>query len=171
MTTGVRAPSGERPQPADLADRLVAAATRRGLTLAVAESLTAGLVCARIADVPGASAVLRGGVVAYATDLKALLLDVDRDLLATHGPVHPAVAGQMAAGVRVRLGADVGVATTGVAGPAPSGGLAPGTVYIAVADAAGVVVRALSLAGDRASVRSGSSDQAMAMVMERLATT
>lgn len=152
----------------DLARRLVASATGRGLTLAVAESLTAGMVCARVADVPGASAVLRGGVVAYATDLKTLLLDVDPDLLARHGAVHPAVAEQMAVGVRLRLGSDLGVATTGVAGPEPSGGHAPGTVHVAVADGDGVAVRSLTLAGDRASVRSATTDHALALVLERL---
>jgi len=153
-----------------LASRLVHRATRAGLTVAVAESLTAGLVCARIADVPGASAVLRGGVVAYATDLKATLLDVDADLLAAHGPVHGQVAGQMAVGVRRRLGADLGAATTGVAGPLPSDGKAVGTVFVAVADLAGVVVRGLVLDGDRAAVRRATTDHILALLVERLPT-
>lgn len=152
----------------DGARRLVAAAAGRGLTLAVAESLTAGMVCARVADVPGASAVLRGGVVAYASDLKVLLLDVDPDLLARHGAVHPAVAEQMAVGVRLRLRADLGLATTGVAGPDPSEGHAPGTVHVAVADSGGVAVRSLRLPGDRASVRSATTDHVLALVLERL---
>ena len=151
-----------------LADLLVAAATRSGRTLAVAESLTAGLVCARIAEVPGASAVLRGGVVAYATELKATLLGVDAALLATSGPVHPDVAAQMATGVRALLRADVGVSTTGVAGPGPSDAHPAGTVYVAVADDGGVDVRALLLPGGREEVRRASAEHALGLVLERL---
>jgi nicotinamide-nucleotide amidase len=99
----------------------------------VAESLTGGMLCSALIDVPGASAVVRGGVVSYATDLKHRLLGVDAGLLAANGPVDPDVATQMAHGVRERLGADWGVATTGVAGPDPQDGIAAGTVYIAVA--------------------------------------
>lgn len=102
-----------------VAARLLAVMEGRGWTLAVAESLTGGAVCARLVDVPGASRVLRGGVTAYATDLKASLLGVDDELLAARGAVDPDVAAAMAAGVRERLGADVGLATTGVAGPDP----------------------------------------------------
>lgn len=148
------------------AEVVVAALRRAGLTVAVAESLTAGQVCARIADVPGASAVLRGGVVAYATDLKADLLGVDRALLAEHGPVSPDVAAAMAHGVRARLGADLGVATTGVAGPDGQGGQPVGTVHVAVAwagsgEGASTKVVTLRLPGDRAAVRAASTDAAL----------
>lgn len=105
----------------------------RGATLAVAESLTGGLVAARFTAVPGASRTFRGSVTAYATELKARLLDVDPALLAEHGAVDPRVAREMAAGVRTRLGADWGLATTGVAGPDPQDGKPVGTVYVAVA--------------------------------------
>jgi nicotinamide-nucleotide amidase len=112
---------------------VVSALSERGQTVAVAESLTGGMVCAALIEVPGASAVVRGGVVAYATELKHRLLDVDGDLLASNGPVDPDVAAQMALGVRERLGADWGLATTGVAGPEWQDGVAPGRVYLAVA--------------------------------------
>ncbi len=85
--------------------------------MAVAESLTGGLVGAAITEVAGASAAFRGGITAYATDLKGSLLGVDPDLLADQGPVSPEVAAAMAEGVREALSADVGLATTGVAGP------------------------------------------------------
>ena len=101
--------------------------------MATAESLTGGLVCAALTDVPGASAVVRGAVVAYATELKAQVLGVDPDLLATGGAVQAEVARQMATGVCRVLGADVGVATTGVAGPDPQDGHPVGTVFVAVA--------------------------------------
>ena len=120
----------------------VAALTAAGLTVAVAESLTGGSVVEALVRVPGASACVRGGVVAYATDLKATLLGVPADLLAERGPVDPDVAAAMADGVRRRLGADLGVATTGVAGPEPQGGRPVGTFYVAVATGADVAVRA-----------------------------
>jgi nicotinamide-nucleotide amidase len=114
-----------------LAVDVVAELTGRGLTVAVAESLTGGLVVAELVSVPGSSAVVRGGVVAYQTPLKHSLLGVDAGLLAEHGPVHPDVAAAMATGVRERLAvdgrrADVGLSTTGVAGPDDQDGHAPG---------------------------------------------
>jgi nicotinamide-nucleotide amidase len=144
---------GTQPPDVSAAEVLVRALAGRGWTVAVAESLTGGMVAASIVDVPGASRVLRGGVVAYATDLKAELLGVDAALLAEHGAVDPRVAEQMAQGVRRRLGADVGLATTGVAGPASQDGHPPGEVHVAVATPAGVRVESLRLEGDRAAVR------------------
>jgi nicotinamide-nucleotide amidase len=137
------------------ADALVRALAERGWTVAVAESLTGGMVAACVVDVAGASRVLRGGVVAYATDLKASLLGVDGHLLAERGAVDPAVAEQMAHGVRRQLGADVGLATTGVAGPDGQDGHPPGEVHVAVATPTGVRVASLQLDGDRAAVRAG----------------
>jgi len=93
-----------------------------GLTVATGESLTAGLLAARLADVPGASAVLHGGVVAYQNAVKTGLLGVPEDLLTRVGAVDADVARRMALGARAALGADVGVATTGVAGPEPHQG-------------------------------------------------
>jgi nicotinamide-nucleotide amidase len=137
----------------ELPERLIRALTERGLTVAVAESLTGGLVVAELVSVPGASAVVRGGIVAYATELKHELLGVDVALLAAGGPIQAAVAEQMAAGVRARLNADVGLATTGVAGPDPQDGHAPGEVWIAVATAADIRSVRLELGGDRAGIR------------------
>nr|WP_299034914.1 CinA family protein [uncultured Pseudokineococcus sp.] len=152
----------------DVRTRCVRRALERGLSLATAESLTAGLVCAGLADVPGASGALRGGVVAYATELKRDLLDVPADLLAREGPVHPDVALAMAAGVRRRLGADVGVATTGVAGPGPSDGRSAGTAYAAVVGPGGGRVLPLHLPGDRAAVRAATAHAALALLAEVL---
>ncbi|MFK4070951.1 CinA family protein [Streptomyces sp. NPDC029674] len=115
--------------PASGLVRLLAA---RGETLAVAESLTGGLVAAEITAVPGASRVFRGSVTAYATELKRDVLGVDGTLLDERGAVDPEVARQMADGVRKVLGADWGLATTGVAGPDPQDGQPVGTVYVAV---------------------------------------
>jgi len=104
----------------------------RGQTVAVAESLTGGLLAAALTSIPGASAAFRGAVVAYATELKATVLGVPAGLLDRHGAVHPGVAAAMAAGVRRRMSATIGAATTGVAGPDSADGQPVGTVYIAV---------------------------------------
>lgn len=147
---------------------VVAALVATGRTVAVAESLTGGLVVAELVSVPGASAVVRGGVVAYATELKHELLGVDASLLAERGAVDGEVVRQMAIGVRTRLGADLGVATTGVAGPDPQDGHPPGVVWIGVADADGVRARRLELAGDRDRIRRASVDAALAELRAQL---
>jgi nicotinamide-nucleotide amidase len=140
-----------------------------GWTLAVAESLTGGLVAAELAGVPGASRSFRGSVTAYATPLKHELLGVDTALLAARGAVDPEVARQMAAGVRDRLGADWGVSTTGVAGPEPQDGQPVGTVFVAVAGPGGEVEAAeLSLTGDRTAIRTSSVEAVLELLAARL---
>lgn len=174
-----------------IAADLIYALSERGQTVAVAESLTGGMVCAALVEVPGASTAVRGAVVAYATELKHRLLDVDAGLLARNGPVDPDVAAQMALGVRERLGADWGLATTGVAGPDSQDGVAPGRVYLAVAgplvpvsadisvDSAPVFelsglppistrVLELDLVGDRAQIRTASTEQAIGALLAAL---
>lgn len=132
---------------------LVRLLTDRGETLACAESLTAGLVAATVADTPGASAVLLGGVVAYAPRLKVELLGVPAELIDRVGTVDPAVAVALAEGVRERTGSTWALSTTGVAGPGPSEGKPAGTVHVAVAGPEGTVTRALRLTGTREQVR------------------
>ena len=141
---------------------------RRGLSLATAESLTGGMVAAALTTVPGVSAVYRGGVVAYATDLKEALLGVPAAVLAADGAVSEATARAMARGVAERLGADVGVATTGVAGPDRQEGHPAGTVHIAVSSPDGVRHRVLSLPGDRAKVRRATVDAVLGLLLEVL---
>lgn len=133
--------------------RLVRLLAGRGETVATAESLTAGLVSATIAGVPGASAVLRGGLIVYATELKQGLADVDAELLARRGPVDPDVARAMAAGAAARCSATWGIGLTGVAGPDPQDGHPPGTVYLGLAGPGGTTSRALDLGGDRWQIR------------------
>lgn len=149
---------------------VIAALVERRLTVATAESLTGGLVCAALTSVAGSSEAVRGGVVSYATDLKADVLGVDPERLAAVGAVDAQVAEQMAVGVRRLLGADVGLSTTGVAGPGPSAGMPAGTVFVAAAGpwAAGVTARALHLAGDRAEVRQASVDAVLQLLGELL---
>jgi nicotinamide-nucleotide amidase len=140
----------------------------RGETLATAESLTGGLLAATIVDVPGASAVFRGGLVVYATDLKGSLAGVPDDLLAERGPVDPEVARALARGVRERCRADWGLATTGVAGPDPQDGNPVGRVYVAVSAPGADEVRELTLTGDRAAIRAGSVTAALVLCEDTL---
>ncbi|KPC87065.1 CinA family protein [Streptomyces coelicoflavus] len=152
--------------------------TVRGETLAVAESLTGGMVAAALTAVPGASQAFRGSVTAYATELKRELLGVDGELLAARGAVDAQVAAQMAAGVRTALGADWGIATTGVAGPDPQDGQPVGTVFVAVdgpvGDGGGCAdggkVEALRLNGDRAEIRMESVRSVLALLLRELAS-
>ncbi|MCL7366152.1 CinA family protein [Streptomyces ardesiacus] len=149
--------------------------TVRGETLAVAESLTGGMAAAALTAVPGASKAFRGSVTAYATELKQELLGVDGELLAAHGAVDPQVAAQMAAGVRTALGADWGIATTGVAGPDPQDGKPVGTVFVAVDGPGkgctdGGKVEALRLNGDRAEIRMESVRSVLALLLTELAS-
>ena len=128
-----------------IAGAVVAALKERGETLAVAESLTAGLVSAAIASVPGASAVLLGGVTAYATEAKQALLDVPEDVLREHGAVSGPTTQAMAEGVRARFGATWGIATSGVAGPDAQEGKPPGTVCFGLAPSGAASGRQLAL--------------------------
>jgi nicotinamide-nucleotide amidase len=148
--------------------RVHAALLARGETVAAAESLTAGLFCATLATVPGASATLRGGAVVYATDLKTTLAGVPAELLAAHGPVSEPTAAALAEGIRTRCSATWGVGLTGVAGPDPVDGLAPGRVYVALSDGLLTVVHELDLPGDRAAIRAAAVEAALLRLLDRL---
>ena len=153
--------------PAGAAE-LHAALLARGQTVAAAESLTAGLFCATLASVPGASGTLRGGAVVYATDLKTTLAGVPADLLAEHGPVSEPTAAALAEGIRQRCSATWGVGLTGVAGPDPVDGHGPGRVYLGISDGRRTDVHELDLPGDRAAVRAGAVETAFARLLARL---
>ncbi|RLK62152.1 CinA family protein [Actinokineospora cianjurensis] len=150
--------------------RVVAALRAAGETIATAESLTAGLLTAALTTVPGASAVVRGGLVVYATDLKATLAGVDPALLAERGAVNAEVAVQLAAGARERCGADIGVGLTGVAGPDPQDGVAPGTVHIALVGPRGTRHEVITAGGDREAVRAAAVVGALALIGVDLGT-
>lgn len=156
------------PSPADAVHRLHAALLSRGQTVSAAESLTAGLFCATLATVPGASATLRGGVVVYATDLKAALAGVPEALLAAHGPVSTETARALAEGVRARCRSTWGVGLTGVAGPDPVDGHAPGRVYLGISDGSRTDVVELDLPGERGAVRRGAVAAAVTALLERI---
>ena len=161
------------PAPVDPTAELVAELGRRGLRIAVAESLTGGLVVAELTRIPGASLVVSGGVVAYDTAVKHTLLGVSAELLEREGAVDSEVARQMADGVRRALAvdgrpADVGVSTTGVAGPDPQDGKQPGTVFVGVAFGGDVEAIALELGGDRTAIRTATVRAALDAALARL---
>lgn len=143
----------------------------RGLTLATAESLTGGLVCAALTAAPGASVAVRGAVVAYATDRKGAILGVPEDLLAERGAVDSEVALAMARGIRTVMMTELGVATTGVAGPEPQDGKPVGTVFVAVSGPATERVLELSLDGERAQIREDSVVAALTLCRDTLVET
>lgn len=152
---------------------VIALLDARGLSLAVAESLTGGALAAALVDVPGASRVFRGGIVAYNTALKASMLGVDANLLAESGPVHPEVARQMALGVQRATAldgvpTDVAISTTGVAGPGPQDGHPAGEVYVAIAMGPAVHSLRLSLQGGRSAIRSGVVAESLAQLKKLL---
>lgn len=157
---------------------LISALLARGATVATAESLTGGLVCAALTSVPGSSAVVRGGVVSYAVAVKADLLGVDVELLDRQGAVDPAVAVQMAVGARRLLGSDYAVATTGSAGPDPdpggqvTGPVPPGRGFVAVAGPGVELVAGFSCEGeDRDGVRRHAVDAALGLLGRVLVET
>ncbi|MCE1180529.1 MAG: CinA family protein [Micrococcales bacterium] len=147
---------------------LVAALRAAGLTVGAAESLTGGLVCGALTDVPGASAVVRGGVVSYATQVKATVLGVPEGLLAERGAVDADVAAAMAEGVCRVLACDVGLATTGVAGPDPQDGQPVGTVFVAVCVRGETTVERLAIEGDRPAIRQATVAAVLALAGRRL---
>ena len=152
----------------DLPARVVAALKARGETLATAESLTGGGLAATVVDVSGASAVLRGGLIVYAVDLKATLAGVPEDLLAERGPVDPDVAVYLARGARDRCSATWGLSTTGVAGPDAHGGFPPGTVYLGISGPTGDRYQRLDLDGGRAAIRAATVREALALLLSAL---
>jgi nicotinamide-nucleotide amidase len=155
-------------KPDDVAQAVLDRLHERNETIATAESLTGGLVCATLVDAPGASALVRGGVVAYVPDVKSQVLGVDDTLIDAQGTVDGEVARQMAEGVRLRLGATWGIATTGNAGPDSSEGKPVGTVFIAVVGPEASSVRELALSGDRDEIRRSTTTAALALLLATL---
>ena len=155
-------------QPEDVAVDVLESLARRGETVATAESLTGGLLSALLTDVPGASRSLVGGVVSYATRVKVSVLDVPPDVVERHGVVSEECAVAMARGVRRRLDATWGVATTGVAGPDTQEGRPVGTVWVAVAGPGRLASRLLALTGDRRAIREASCGAALSLLQDLL---
>lgn len=155
---------------ADRVRLLIEDLVRAGETVAVAESLTGGLVLSTLVNPAGASRVVVGGVVAYSTDVKASVLGVDAGLLADRGAVDAAVAVQMAERVRAQFGATIGLSTTGVAGPDAQDGVAVGTVFVAMSSDRGDSVEKHHFGGTRDNVRLASVEAALTLLENSLRT-
>ncbi len=150
------------------AEDIVRQLTTLNLTIATAESLTAGMLSSAVADIPGASAVLQGGVVAYNNNIKHKMLGVSADTLAVRGAVDSETAKQMAQGACSRFSADLGIATTGVAGPEPSEGKAVGIVFIALAAPDDSIVKLHRFEGSRSEIRKATVAASMKLMAEWL---
>ncbi|WP_051407317.1 CinA family protein [Nocardia sp. CNY236] len=150
------------------ADELVRALGAAHHTVSTAESLTAGLLAATIAGIPGASAVLRGGLIVYATDLKRDLAGVDASVLTADGPVAARTAEQLAVGARTRCGSTWGIGLTGVAGPDPQDGHPVGTVFVGIAGPDHNEVHRLKLPGNRWTIRIEAVHAAVRALLRRV---
>ncbi len=153
----------------DFAAQVHAELLRRGLTIAVAESLTGGDLAAILTAAPGASDTVLGGVVSYATEVKQRVLGVPDHVVASHWVVSGECAEAMAAGVRRLLGADWALSTTGVAGPARQEGKPVGTVFVGIAGPLGVRSAMLALSGDRSEIREQACAEALKGLLAELA--
>lgn len=153
-----------------LSEQTVTGAIDRGLTAATAESLTAGMVAAVLADTPGASGMFQGGVVSYSNAVKSGVLGVPRELLDAVGSVDAQVAAAMAEGARRICGADIGVSTTGVAGPEPHDGKPVGTVFVGIATAEGSTSYAYAFEGSRPEIRALACGAALERLLEALSS-
>lgn len=148
-----------------IAQEAVALLQARGLTVGTCESLTGGMICSTLVDVPGASKVVRGGLITYQTDTKTLLADVDAALIADKGVVSGEVARAMAEGTRARLGVDIAVSATGMASPGDENDPPAGTVFVGLASEKGVRAIALHLTGNRQEIRQQTVEQAIQAII------
>jgi PncC family amidohydrolase len=160
-----------------MVEEIISAAQKKGIYLALAESITAGMICARLAEVPGASKVLLGGINAYQDQIKSQTLGVSPALLQMQSAVDPEVAAQLAEGVRAKFAIAmqlspqqvIGLSATGVAGPDSVGPHPPGEVYLAISSNSGTKVFAEQFSGSRADIRLASLERALAVLREEIA--
>lgn len=164
-------PRHRKPQPVADAAEVVELFAHTGLTVAIAESLTGGLLCAALTEVPGASHVVRGGVTAYSTDAKHDVLGVPLAVLDNSGAVSAETAAAMADRVREMFGADIGVSTTGVAGPDIQEGKPVGMVFIGLVGPDAALVNEYSFSGTRAQIREQTLETAWGLLLEAVTQT
>jgi nicotinamide-nucleotide amidase len=146
--------------------------TKQKRTLALAESCTGGLIANRVTNVPGASKIFLGGIVAYSNEVKEKFLGVHPKTLKKFGAVSEAVAREMAEGARKKFGADFAIAVTGIAGPGGGTKAKPvGTVFIALADAFGIFVELKTNSFEREKFKQATAHQALEMLLSRLTKT
>ena len=152
----------------DLAYELIQKLGQQHLTISVAESLTGGLVAASLTQIPGASAVFKGGIIAYRDEIKQKVLKVDSDLITKFTSISEPVAQSMATNVRELMNTDIGIATTGVAGPDKSDGFAPGIVFVAISIGDHKICQKLELVGDRTQIRDQSVNEIFKLTLSQL---
>jgi nicotinamide-nucleotide amidase len=152
----------------DLAHELIQKLSQQHLTISVAESLTGGLVAASLTQIPGASAVFKGGIIAYRDEIKQKVLKVDSALITKFTSISEPVAQSMATNVREIMNTDIGIATTGVAGPEKSDGFAPGIVFVAISIGDHKICQKLELVGDRTQIRDQSVNEIFKLTLSQL---
>jgi nicotinamide-nucleotide amidase len=152
----------------DLAYELIQKLSQQHLTISVAESLTGGLVAASLTQIPGASAVFKGGIIAYRDEIKQQVLKVDPALITKFTSISEPVAQSMATNIREIMNTDIGIATTGVAGPDKSDGFAPGIVFVAISIGDHKICQKLELVGDRTQIRDQSVNEIFKLTLSQL---
>lgn len=151
------------------AEKAVRYLTDNNMTVAAAESCTGGLISEALTEIPGASAVIGLGICSYSAEMKHKILGVSEETIGEFGTVSRQTAAEMACGVRKISGADIGISVTGAAGPQPSEGKVPGTVFIGISDMDGTKVRQLRLEGlNRGQVRERAACEALRMLIDRI---
>ena len=152
----------------ELASSLIKKLQENNLTIAVAESLTGGLVAASLTEIPGASQVFKGSITAYADEIKQKVLNVNKETILKFTSISEQVALEMAINVRTIMKSDIGISTTGVAGPEKSAGFAPGLVFVAISIGDHNMCQKLEITGDRSKIRNQTVQEILQLTLSRL---
>jgi len=152
----------------ELASSLIKKLQENNLTIAVAESLTGGLVAASLTEIPGASKVFKGSITAYADEIKQNILNVKDETITNFTSISEQVALEMAINVRKIMKSDIGISTTGVAGPEKSAGFAPGLVFVAISIGDHNMCQKLEITGDRSKIRNQTVHEILQLTLSRL---
>jgi nicotinamide-nucleotide amidase len=152
----------------ELASSLIKKLQENNLTIAVAESLTGGLVAASLTEIPGASKVFKGSITAYVDEIKQNVLEVNEETILKFTSISEQVALEMAINVRTIMKSDIGISTTGVAGPEKSAGFAPGLVFVAISIGDHNMCQKLEITGDRSKIRNQTVQEILQLTLSRL---
>jgi len=152
----------------ELASSLIKKLQEKNLTIAVAESLTGGLVAASLTEIPSASKVFKGSITAYSDEIKQNVLNVNEDTITNFTSISEQVALEMAINVRKIMKSDIGISTTGVAGPEKSAGFAPGLVFVAISIGDHNMCQKLEITGDRSKIRNQTVQEILQLTLSRL---
>ena len=152
----------------ELASSLIKKLEEKNLTIAVAESLTGGLVAASLTEIPGASKVFKGSITAYVDEIKQNVLKVNEETILKFTSISEQVALEMAINVRKIMKSDIGISTTGVAGPEKSAGFAPGLVFVAISIGDHNMCQKLEITGDRSKIRNQTVQEILQLTLSRL---